>query len=59
MIPTNHRLDCRIQKHPLENPRILEKMSFQLMAWNRDENPVRENESNHIQKDCQDNENLT
>jgi len=59
MPPTDWRLDHKIQKHPLKKNEILEKITSRLMAWNQDENIVRENISNQIQKACQDSEDMT
>ena len=44
MLPIDYRLDHEIQKNPLENLEILEKMNFQLKSRDHDENIVRENE---------------
>jgi len=45
-------LDHKIQKHPLEKLAILENIITQLMEWNQDENIVRDNEYDYIQKPC-------
>lgn len=41
MLPIDPRLDHEIQNNPLENPKILEKINFQLKTCDQDENVVR------------------
>lgn len=41
MLEVNHKLDHKIQNHPLENPEII-KEKIHLMAWNQYENLARE-----------------
>ena len=59
MLPDNHILDHIIKKKSLENPKILQRMSFKLMAWNQDENFARENKFNCIHKDYHNSEGLS
>ena len=55
----DYRLDNEIKKYSPRKTKILENIISQLISWNQEENLVRENISNQIQKACQESEDLT